>query len=325
MENSKWDNGKLIKYGYRFMLLLIFTNITFSLILGQAAVSSGRVDVVISPLALILNELCLFGIPVLFVYNFSKSMDKSYVFNFKNFNLKNVFYIVLMTILISPTMMLLSGIASLSFDNVAMSLIEPLRDQPFLYMLAAIAIAPALFEELAFRGVINSYFRNLSIKKAALINGLLFGIIHLNLQQFLYAFAVGVILTLFVRSVGSIWASMLSHFVINGSQLLLSYTSLASDDLAAQEITALNLTVSPELMTVLIMIIPAALCFALFVIVYKRFVAFNKTRQPILADVNETEQQENATQQKNVPVLTWELILILVIFTLFAAIMLLVG
>ncbi len=319
MENSKWDNGKLVKYGYRFMLLLIFTSITFSIIVGLTAVSSGRVDLVISPFALIINELCLFGLPVLFVYSFSKSMDKGYVFNLNNFNLKNVLYIILMTILISPLMMLLSGITALLFDNAAMSLIEPLRDQPLIYMLLAIAVAPALFEELAFRGVINSYFRNLSIKKAAFINGLLFGIIHLNLQQFLYAFAIGVILTLFVRSVGSIWASILSHFLINGSQLLLSYTAIAGDELATQEVTLLNLSVSQELMSVIILIIPAILCFILFVIVYKRFVAFNKAHQLVMANVNETEQPTDA------PVFTWELILILIIFTLFAAVLLLVG
>jgi len=53
------------------------------------------------------------------------------------------------------------------------------------------------------------------------MNGLFFGIIHLNPQQFSYAFVLGVIFAYMVYYTRSIWAGILPHFIFNASQGLL--------------------------------------------------------------------------------------------------------
>ena len=48
----------------------------------------------------------------------------------------------------------------------------------------------------------------------------MFGILHLNAHQFLYATAMGIILAYVVRATGSIFLSMLIHFLINSWNLI---------------------------------------------------------------------------------------------------------
>ena len=45
--------------------------------------------------------------------------------------------------------------------------------------------------------------------------------LHLNLQQFLYAFALGALFAYMARITDSIIPSMVAHFTINGSQVLM--------------------------------------------------------------------------------------------------------
>ena len=71
-----------------------------------------------------------------------------------------------------------------------------------------------------FRGVFFHGYRRAGILKAALCSGLCFGLIHLNLNQFCYAFIVGTIMALVVEATGSLFSSMLVHMVINSSSVL---------------------------------------------------------------------------------------------------------
>lgn len=65
-------------------------------------------------------------------------------------------------------------------------------------------------------------YENINIRKAALMTGTFFGILHLDGNQLLYAFVLGIIFAYLVRITGSIYSSMICHFTINGTQVLLS-------------------------------------------------------------------------------------------------------
>ena len=54
---------------------------------------------------------------------------------------------------------------------------------------------------------------------------LFFGIFHLDAQQFLYAAVLGFIFSLVVRITNSIYASMIMHFIINGTYVTLAKIS----------------------------------------------------------------------------------------------------
>lgn len=90
-----------------------------------------------------------------------------------------------------------------------------------LTLFATVVLAP-LSEELACRGVIYRLAGKVSPKfwVANIIQALAFGILHGNLIQGAYAFALGIILGLVYRQFQNIWLCMLLHAAMNGSSVL---------------------------------------------------------------------------------------------------------
>jgi sodium transport system permease protein len=91
-----------------------------------------------------------------------------------------------------------------------------LHDADFWPLLLVIALAPAVCEELAFRGFILSGFRHLGRKWRAIIySALLFGLAHGILQQSLIASLLGVVLGYMAVQSGSILPGMIFHVCHN--------------------------------------------------------------------------------------------------------------
>lgn len=92
-----------------------------------------------------------------------------------------------------------------------------------LALLFVLAIAPAIFEELAFRGFVLSGFRSLAGGPfAVLLTSLLFGLAHGVIQQSMIAFVVGMILGLIAVQSNSLIPCILFHAIHNGLAVLLS-------------------------------------------------------------------------------------------------------
>ena len=78
-----------------------------------------------------------------------------------------------------------------------------------------LAVIPPLVEELVFRGIFFGSYRKVGMFGAAVISGLIFGCFHLNINQGLYAFAIGFVFAYMVEATGSLWPSVIAHFAIN--------------------------------------------------------------------------------------------------------------
>lgn len=99
---------------------------------------------------------------------------------------------------------------------VATDLNKMLEKGEIWVLLLAVALAPALIEELAFRGFILSGLRTEgSLLRAVIVSSLFFGVSHLILQQAIVATLVGVIPALMVLSTRSIWPGVVFHFCHN--------------------------------------------------------------------------------------------------------------
>lgn len=138
-------------------------------------------------------------------------------------NLKSILMILLIVLCSYPIIAFLSYISNSLFKNYTVEFIGSLPEMPFLLFLFLIAITPAICEEVAMRGVIFSNCRNISLFKAAILNGFLFGMLHMNINQFIYAFGLGIIMTYIVYATNSIFASMIMHFIVNGFAATVSY------------------------------------------------------------------------------------------------------
>ena len=99
-----------------------------------------------------------------------------------------------------------------------------LQDAPNIWCILLIfAVAPAIIEELAFRGFILSGMESLKNKWQAIIFcSLFFGIAHTVIQQSIITFCIGMVLGVIAVQTRSIIPCMLFHAVHNGLSVLLS-------------------------------------------------------------------------------------------------------
>lgn len=89
--------------------------------------------------------------------------------------------------------------------------------------LAAGIVAP-LVEESFFRGFAFSAFRQrFGFRKAVLLNGLFFGLVHFTPTAFVPLFVLGVLLCVLYQATNSLWPPILMHGVMNTLAVLAAY------------------------------------------------------------------------------------------------------
>jgi len=132
--------------------------------------------------------------------------------------------LILMAYCMMPFMSLLNLVSMLiGAENAVNVIFEVSMRLPLAVMLLCVAVIPAFLEEFVFRGLIYGAYRKRRTWGAILCSALLFGLMHMNLNQFGYAFAMGVIFALLYEATGSLTASMLVHFIFNGNSVVMMY------------------------------------------------------------------------------------------------------
>ena len=128
---------------------------------------------------------------------------------------KDIFMSLLTGVLILPMVLFLNAFTMLFSDNYIQESSQGLLEYPYIAQLILIAVIPPLVEEFIFRGLFFGTYRKCGVLKAALMSGLVFGMFHLNINQFAYALVSGVIFAYMAEATGSIWSSVIAHFVVN--------------------------------------------------------------------------------------------------------------
>ncbi|MCL2081287.1 MAG: CPBP family intramembrane metalloprotease [Oscillospiraceae bacterium] len=99
-----------------------------------------------------------------------------------------------------------------SYDAVS----EALTGGGFAAQFFAVGIAAPVVEELCFRGVVfNRLLYWMPVWVAAVIQSALFGLIHMNMLQGLYAFVLGLVISWVYIRFRSMWLAIISHMAIN--------------------------------------------------------------------------------------------------------------
>ena len=95
----------------------------------------------------------------------------------------------------------------------------------FLKILFLMAVLPAIGEELFFRGVMMRFAakRSLNVFFPIILTSLMFAFVHMNTYGLLSIFVAAVFLALVYYWTGSLWLSILAHFLNNGAQIVLLY------------------------------------------------------------------------------------------------------
>lgn len=93
-----------------------------------------------------------------------------------------------------------------------------------LFNLLIIALIPAVGEELTFRGVLQQGLsRRMNPHVAIILAAAIFSFIHFQFYGFLPRMFLGILLGYMFYVSGSLWTSILMHFVNNGTAVVLYY------------------------------------------------------------------------------------------------------
>ena len=108
-----------------------------------------------------------------------------------------------------------------------------------LVMIAATVFAPAIFEEFAFRccslGALKKYGKGFAVFMVSVI----FGLIHGNVIQFVFAFLVGLILAYITVQTDNVIIAMLIHGLNNGRSALNDIIQAASNEKTANTVAVI--------------------------------------------------------------------------------------
>lgn len=143
-------------------------------------------------------------------------------------------HVVLMIVLLAPMLALLvSFIADFLnesiFDTSQNAYYQHFLSSPAPLTLSIISIGlfPAIFEEIAFRGIIfNDLLKLTRLKSVIVISAILFTILHLSLISILWIFPMGLAFGYFRAKYRTMWYGIIGHFVYNSSIVLIEYLTL---------------------------------------------------------------------------------------------------
>ncbi len=158
------------------------------------------------------------------IYMVRNKLPYAETVRFKKMKLADMAWCILFGILIQPLLTLLNAISMVFATNTISTFMLELSEQiPCLVALLLMAVVPAVLEESVYRGVFYNEYSKVNPWKAALLSGVLFGIMHGNINQFCYAAVMGVLFAFLIEATGSILSTMLIHFWINAGSVIMIY------------------------------------------------------------------------------------------------------
>lgn len=132
---------------------------------------------------------------------------------------------IVCTYLMYPLLIVLNAFTLFFVKSGTAELMESAQRGNFLISVLLIAVLPAFAEEFVFRGVLFQTYKESRMLLGIILSGFLFGCMHMNFNQFLYAFVLGIYLAFLMEATGSILSPMLAHFTINFTSVVITNLS----------------------------------------------------------------------------------------------------
>ncbi len=143
---------------------------------------------------------------------------------FHKVSLPNVLWLILFTICITPAINFVNAISRMfSVAAINDTMLNITQNNSYLFALFCVAFVPCVMEEIVYRGLFYQGYRRVHPLGAAFLSAFLFGILHGNLNQFCYAFVMGIIFAFVIEATDSLLSTMIIHFIMNGWSITLLY------------------------------------------------------------------------------------------------------
>ena len=145
---------------------------------------------------------------------------------FHKIRISSALLIPLYVLTLFPLVSLVNYISMLFVENTVTSIADQLLDMPMWVMILSIGIFGPFVEEIVFRGVmLQSFQRTGRIIGSIIVSSLMFGMIHMNFNQFGYGTVMGIMLALLVEATGSVLASFIAHAFFNTVEVVMMYAN----------------------------------------------------------------------------------------------------
>lgn len=304
---------KVFKVNLYFLMILLLE------VLGPYALRPLYIAIGLNDTRLILffNHVILFIVPAIIYLIVTKSSFKE-TLRLNKLHWQDTLLIILLGFIVQPVMTFFSLISTFFFENEVGSFINEISSTPYILLLGLVAILPSITEEITIRGVVLDGYNNVNKYIAAMVTGLFFGILHLDGQQFLYAAILGFIFALVVRITNSIYASMIMHFIINGTSVTIAKISnLVSESLPITketvEFNLKNISASEKL---LLITVYGSIAIIFSVLVFLIIYGLNKMNQKRKIKENKFFSEDIINEDKilNIPFILIILVYFIIMF-----------
>ncbi|MBR5597847.1 MAG: CPBP family intramembrane metalloprotease [Lachnospiraceae bacterium] len=209
-------NSKKANRLFLSVVLMHFVLI-FILIVGSQFFSLGIIaNLAVSQLVILLPAcICVF---------WGKDKIHASDLGFQKIKISTIFLTILYTLLCMPLVTVVNAISMLFVDNTVVAMSSEVLAVPFPIAFLMIAMVGPFSEEFVFRGIMyHSYRKDGNAMGAIFLSALVFGFMHMNLNQTGYAFVIGIALAFLMIATGSIWASVLMHMIINAQSVCMMF------------------------------------------------------------------------------------------------------
>lgn len=220
----------------RTFLFTVLAALSGSVLIGAIPMLKER------PLWRLLFSQVIYAAPV-FCYLASSRESPIQVLRIRKLSWSSIWRLILFSYCIMPLLSFLNTISMLFVSNRISNLVHQINSGYSLPMtLLCVAFVPAALEEIAYRGVFFRAYRDQNPKAAIVLSGLLFGLLHMNWNQFFYAAVMGMIFACLAEANGSLLASMLVHFIINATSTVIDrYSAVSTETLPMEHGTLLRM------------------------------------------------------------------------------------
>ena len=214
-----FDKIELVKLVLVFILEIVIALAVGTLLNVIGNVAGISVPTYMHVLAL---DICLL-IPV-FAYTIKKGDSIVEALGFKEIKVATFFQTILLVIVVSPMAMFANVLSQFFVPNTMVQGVDQFASESVGLTLVATVLCAPVVEEIVCRGFFtNRLNKIMSFTAAAIISALMFGALHMNINQFCYATVLGLIFAYTNRASGSIFTSMIMHIVFNGYNMALLF------------------------------------------------------------------------------------------------------
>ena len=214
-----FDKIELVKLVLVFILEIVIALAVGTLLNVIGNVAGISVPTYMHVLAL---DICLL-IPV-FAYTIKKGDSIVEALGFKGIKVATFFQTILLVIVVSPMAMFANVLSQFFVPNTMVQGVDQFASESVGLTLVATVLCAPVVEEIVCRGFFtNRLNKIMSFTAAAIISALMFGALHMNINQFCYATVLGLIFAYTNRASGSIFTSMIMHIVFNGYNMALLF------------------------------------------------------------------------------------------------------